>query len=63
MEMSHDILGPGQARSSLTTDKQTEIQLKNYQNRNQHQILHKYTKIEQNRTIKSRDTTTSGFLQ
>ena len=63
MEMSHDRLGPGQARSSLTTDKQTEIQLKNYQNRNQHQILHKYTKIEQNRTIKSRDTTTSGFLQ
>ena len=36
-------LGPGKDRSSLTTDKQTEIQLLNYQNRNQHPKLHRYT--------------------
>ena len=38
------ILGPGQTRSSLIADKQTEIQLQNNQNPYQHSILHKYTK-------------------
>ena len=42
--VTHIILGPGQARSSLIADKQTEIQLSNHQNLNQHPILHEYTK-------------------
>ena len=38
------ILGPGKACSSLTPDKQTEIQLSNHRNRNQHQNLHRNAK-------------------
>ena len=57
------LLGPGKACSSLTTYKQTDIQLLNHRNRNQHRNLHRNAKNGRNPTSSSGNVNTSGSYQ